>query len=519
MEAVEVIARLSSPEHLGAVKAVIAAAGCALLIAERTARGQALSTRARQWIGAALAIAAVACYFQFHQLEYKSYYHRWEFFHYYLGAKYSQELGYERLYHCAALADAQTGNLRGVRYRRMRDLRSDVLVPARQALLDPGYCTDHFTPSRWQAFRSDVAWFRGVSGGGTWWNEMQSDHGYNPSPVWTLAGHALASLSPPGDGFFKALSAIDVTLTALMFLALGWAFGWRVMVIAAVYWGTQEPSTFYWTGGSLLRQDWLFLSVLAVALLRKGWGLLAGIALAWAGLLRVFPLLLWAGPLVVVGSHLWRRKGLLRSHRRLLAGGLLGFALLGGASLHFAGVDGYRQFLHHLRVHDASPITNHMSLRTVLSATPQGRLQYTAEPQRLDPMARWQQARRVRFADMRWAFLAINALVAGAVAFACWKLRTLWIAVPLGLALIVTAVDPSCYYFSLWILAAVLTRANRTLELPVIGVACASQLVVWQVGAIDDKYASLAALYVAFTLALVWFFLRDPRVSRGTKRA
>ncbi|MBI5533332.1 MAG: hypothetical protein HY898_11485 [Deltaproteobacteria bacterium] len=502
------IETLSSLENIGAVKAAIAALACVLIVLERRSK---LSTRWRQLIAAAVAAAAVCGYFHFYQLEHKAFYHRWEFFHYYLGSKYTQELGYERLYHCAALADAETGNLKSVRHRRMRDLTVDLLVPASQALDNPGWCKDHFSPARWDQFKSDVVWFRAASGSGKWWNDMQGDHGYNPSPVWTLTGHALASIAPPGDGFFKGLAAIDVTLTALVFIALGWAFGWRVLLVAAVYWATQEPASFFWTGGAFLRQDWLLLTVLAVALLRKGWFFWAGVALAWASLLRVFPALLWAGPLVVTAAHLWRKRALAPSHRNMLLGGALACAILVPSSMHVAGKDSFREFAHHIRVHDASPITNHMSLRTVLSSTPEGRMKYTVDPERIEPMHRWQDARRARFASLQWLFYGVNAAVIAAFAFACWKMRTLWLTVPLGLALVVCMVDPTCYYYSVWILAAVLTRANRTLELPVIGAALASQMLSWNTQFADDKYASLAALYVGFTVGLLWFFMRDPR--------
>jgi len=58
-----------------------------------------------------------------------------------------------------------------------------------------------------------VVWFRTSSGSGKWWNDMQGDHGYNPSPVWTLTVMSFRPTGPPGDGLFKGLAAIDVTLT------------------------------------------------------------------------------------------------------------------------------------------------------------------------------------------------------------------------------------------------------------------------------------------------------------------
>jgi hypothetical protein len=503
----QLIGSIASLDHLGAVKAVIAAVALALLVLERR-MVRRITERQRQMVGVVLAIVAISSYFHFFQLDHKNYYHRWELFHYYVGSKYVREIGYERLYACAAIADAETGNERGVRYRRMRDLTVDLLVPAREALAHPQECKNRFSPERWTQFRSDVVWFRQAAASQQWWSDMQGDHGYNPSPVWAIAGRALSSAAPPSDGYFKQLAAIDVTLTALMFMAIGWAFGWRVLLIAAVYWSTQEPLSFFWTGGSFLRQDWLFLGVLSIALMRKGWFFWAGAALAISAMLRMFPVLLWAGPLVVIASHVWRRREFPSRYRRLIMGGAVACCLLLPAGRWVSGPDCYREFIHHLQVHDSSPITNHMSLRTMLSATPEGRLKYALDRSLRDPMQRWQQLRRERLQSLKPVFWAVLSMVFAALGWVCWKLRTPWIAMALSLSLVVTVVDPTCYYYCIWILAAVLTRVRRSLEIPIVGLAAASQFVSMGCNFVDDKYASLAGLYVVCTVAALGVFMR-----------
>lgn len=101
-------------------------------------------------------------------------------------------------------------------------------------------------------------------------------------------------MTPPTLGALRVIALIDVGLIVGALGALGWAFGWRAATLGAVFLGTQAPAGLAWTGGAFLRFDWLFLVVLAVALLRKGRAFGAGFALGWAGLLRVFPLLLTA---------------------------------------------------------------------------------------------------------------------------------------------------------------------------------------------------------------------------------
>ena len=98
---------------------------------------------------------------------------------------------------------------------------------------------------------------------------MQNDHGFNPSPVWILAGHALASAVPPSHHWLGVLALIDALLLAAMFALLGWAFGWRVTALAAVFFGTQAAAEMAWTGGAFLRMDWLLAATAALCLMRK----------------------------------------------------------------------------------------------------------------------------------------------------------------------------------------------------------------------------------------------------------
>ena len=82
-----------------------------------------------------------------------------------------------------------------------------------------------------------------------------------------------------------------------------WAFGWRLCAVAAVYFGTNYLSPYGWTGGAILRYDWLAARVLGIALLRRERPAASGFLLAWATALRIFPGCLIAG--VALGAA-WR---------------------------------------------------------------------------------------------------------------------------------------------------------------------------------------------------------------------
>src|SRR4029434_10353702 len=109
------------------------------------------------------------------------------------------------------------------------------------------------------------------------------------------------------DGFFKLLAGLDVAMHIGIVLLLNWAFGWRVMAIATVFWGCNAPADFYWTGGAFLRMDWMFFLVASLCLARQSMCVLSGAALTWSALLRVFPLILFAGWCFQIGFVILER--------------------------------------------------------------------------------------------------------------------------------------------------------------------------------------------------------------------
>jgi len=492
------------------VSAGIAAITCVALYLE--ARG----VRAKQWrraIAALLMFASVTTYFHFFELGSGKFYHRWEMFHYFLGSKYAEELGFDRLYTCSALAEAESGGRARVTGRRMRDLRNDTIVPAARALADEGACRSHFSPARWSAFKQDAMFFRNTAGADSW-GRMQLDHGYNPAPAWTVVGRALSSLFTANDRALGLLALIDPLLMAGALGLLGWAFGGRVAFLATVFWGTQAASAFSWTGGAFLRQDWLFLVVAALSLLRRRRPLAAGAALAWAASLRVFPLLLFAGPMLVMIASSLRVRGGSAPARSFFLGAAVAFGLSLGVTMLTFGPRYHREFVEHITMHAATPVANHMSLRSLFSIGPDALMRDTRDPGVVDPTARWANARREHLERLRPIYWLILGALLAFFGLGSWRVRTLWIAVALSLLPVMLLTDPSSYYFSMWIAAAPLALARPVLTLPFIGLAAASQLIALQVSAMDVRFAVLTLLYLAFSTGLVCAFTRRDSLAR-----
>ncbi len=520
---------------VGVSKAGIAlgAAGCLFYEQHRAGMRRPISERWKRFVGLTLGLAAIVAYYHGFKFAYPKYYHRHDQYHYYLGAKYFQELGYDDLYKCTAIAQDELGEVSFVddagRVSRVdlskEDRRADrkirntggdnLLTPAAGFLEHPEQCTAHFAPERWTAFKEDIRFFRSVSDR-DFWERMQSDHGYNPPPVWMIAGRFLANMFPAGHkmlGFvwLQWLAMVDNVLLLTMFGALWWAFGWRVCVVAAVFWGCNAPGDDYFVSGAFLRQDWLLFFVLAACFARKRWFALAGASLVYAGLLRIFPGLAVIGWLVVAGAYLVRHKRMAKSHQRMLLGGVLAAAVLIPASIQICGKDSYAHFYEHIKEHDRTPLTNHMGLRVLIShnvgtGPSSGRAMYTKDDKLADPFEVWKRMRNARYDKYRGVAYAIIAL---SLAFFVWvvrRVKSMWIALCLGQIFIILLSQLTSYYYAFMIITAPLTKAKRQLEVPIVGLAAVTQLVWGAFAWFDDKSAAVTLIALVFSYGLVCMF-------------
>src|SRR6185295_11575159 len=164
-------------------------------------------------------------------------------------------------------------------------------------LAHPERCKQHFSEARWESFTKDVKFFRDRQSNRRW-DDLQTDHGYNATPVWNIAGSLLANVAPASDGQLYTLALLDPLYFLAMVAIVWWAFGWRVTAVGLLVFATNFPSRYYWTGGSFLRWDWLFYLVAGVCLLKKDKPVWAGVALGYSTLLRVFPGFVFIGPIL-----------------------------------------------------------------------------------------------------------------------------------------------------------------------------------------------------------------------------
>jgi hypothetical protein len=450
---------------------------------------------------AALAVAALFLWLAPSGLQFGRFVHVWDAYHYYLGAKYFRELGYERIYDCTLVADAESGYGRLVRRGGVRNLRTRLIKPAREVLADPGACKEHFTPERWAEFKHDVGWFRERHPPAEWLS-LRTDHGYNAPPTWGMLGTLLTDTGPASRGQIGALILLDPLLLAAMFAVVACSFGWRVACVAGIFLGTNHFANWSWVGGSILRYDWLCAAVVGICLLRRARPAAAGGFLAYAAAVRIFPIALLAALALRAGV---RRIGAWRfaldpEERRLLAGAL-GAALLlfAGATAVAGGVAAWPAFVANSRAHLGTPLNNYAGLRTVLSYDHATREAVVADhTRRGDPYLAWREARRATFAGRAAVFWILAAAYVALLA-AALRGQPEWIAAVLGVGSIAVLFELTGYYHAILLAFAFLWPAKPWIGVGLLLLAAASRGIA-SLGLPDDEIFFWTSL---LTLTLV----------------
>jgi hypothetical protein len=451
---------------------------------------------------AALMLSSVLAFSNFAAFHGTRVVHYWDAFHYVMGSKYFAENGYERLYLSSLLAERDDGWGGKLATRQALDLRTNKLLDAPGILVDAPLVREAFGHDRWRAFRQDIRLFRSFLSERQW-ALLFFDHGYNATPVWTMFGSALTSLAwkrdlppegmeyslqnlrsrPPEErqaieARFKAdrdrfasqlecLALIDALLYAGMFLLIAWAFGLRASALAMMVWGLGDPWPYYWTGGAFARTPWLFSAVAGVCLVKRGWMVAGGFALASSFLLRIFPAAIWCGIVLRAGWYGLRFRKLDPETIRMAAGAVLAIGILFPASLWATGgIPTYREFLTNSAKHVDTPLVNHMGLATLLSWDSDLTIAKLGVARSRAAAYEWQDGRRSTFDARKPVFVLVSLALFGLLAMAVRRSEA-WEAAVFGTVCLIVLFELTSYYYCFIALLAAycVTRLRHTIML------------------------------------------------------
>lgn len=287
-------------------------------------------------------------------------------FHYYFSAKYSGELGYDRLYHCTLVALDELSPSYHANVKTLRSMGHYRHVNKSWYLERPGICTARFTTARWQQFKDDVLAYHRTHRPN--WRGFLRDKGYNATPAWTIVGKLVAERIPvePWQRF-NWVGVFDLLAVLLAFGLVFAALGWRWAVVGLVFFCGCFALTLTFIRGSLLRLDWLAALIAAVAMLAWRRHALAGALFGYATMVRVFPVLFLFGPLVLGVAQLIRKRAVPRDALALLLGFVLTSGLLFGASVALTGArDGWQAWGEKMVLHNGDISTMRLGLGPLL---------------------------------------------------------------------------------------------------------------------------------------------------------
>jgi hypothetical protein len=491
------------------LKAGLAVAGAVLLLWYWLADDIPALRRWRRWrdgLLIALGLLSCASWWNLGRFHFNPFIHYYEFYHYYLGAKYAPELGYTRLYECTVAAEDEYAHL-GLRLERIlvRDLTTNVLGTSAQALAHPDECKAHFTPERWQAFMRDSDFFRRAS---SWdfWSSGLKDNGYNGTPVWRIAGGLIAnSVDEMNDGSLRRLAYLDPILLFAMMFTIWWAFGWRTLCVMLIFFGTNYAGRYWWTGGAYLRMDWLFAMVASICCMKKDKPFLSGFLIALSTLLRVFPGFVAAALVLKIAIACWRAKKVVvtPAQQRWIAGCAVAFAvLLPISTVYGGGVECWRGFVTNSRKHLETGLTNNMGWRTVVAYRYETRAARDRDYTKTDPFARWKADQNENFRQRKLGYLVglFGFLILLGMAV---DRHPDWVALTLGTGLIIFAAQLTCYYFIAFLAFALLWPYLKWSGWALALLSALSCFIpLTMLGWDDERYVAIGIAYIVFACAV-----------------
>lgn len=308
--------------------------------------------------------------------------------HYYLNAKYFDELGYYDLYPAAIYADLEND---GPYFRKM-GTKYMAQNEAGHGFRDIEHAYERgklvaetkFTPETWAQFEHDVLVLqREIKGfNDKLWRQMIQDHGFNGTLPWTMVAEPLTHVVPVES--VKLLCYIDLVLLLGGVGVVGWAYGSPAALWAWFFLMVSYSVRWPIITGAYLRYDWVAALLVGMSLVKKGHHLWAGVATGYAATIRLFPAMWLYGP-GMKGLY-----GLLEGkvHKKLLVllgGFLLGVAALQGASMAVYGAEPAKVHFENMLDHNSSEQLSSRRIGLALALPYRGELEPKfIEPERKD---------------------------------------------------------------------------------------------------------------------------------------
>jgi hypothetical protein len=282
------------------------------------------------------------------------------------------------------------------------------------------------------------------------------DHGGNATPVWLMFARGIFLNNKASHSSLFTGAMIDYILLALMFIAIGWAFGIPAAFITMTVFGATD---FYMGGtnwaGATLRHDWMAALGIGIAALKKEHFIAGGIFFMIATLIRAFPgvvfvaigisFIIWLLFEIISQKkfppikYIWKNQ----KHIFLTAiGAIACMVTLVLLSMAVYSFDIWVLWLKKVMLLNSESHVNNISLKSLFTFSSNGSLQYiqtrlTGED--------WQHLQKTTFYSRHFLYLISQLLLTAAVMFTTFKQQIYKTAI-MGLSFIFIWMDPANYY-------------------------------------------------------------------------
>ena len=384
------------------------------------------------------------------------YVHNFDMRVYYPVAKYFPELRFNGLYQASVAAyvdDVPGVSLDSLANVELRDLTNHRMTRVSDVKDQINAIQSRFSPPRWEAFKTDMRYFRETMGVKDYLGSMV-DHGGNATPVWLTVAHFIFAGTVASNATLWWAGMLDPILILLALGIIGRTFGIRTMLVSAVVFGANDFYMFgsNW-GGATLRHDWMAYLAIGICSLKAKRPRVGGAFLALSALIRAFPALALASLAIPAGWSLfehWREHRKLPSLREFLdehkdfvqavvgaTACIVAFFLLSSMVFSF---DAWPEWFAKVRLLDSTPHTNHVSLRALVAGSTH--------------------LQRVLMEERSVVFAACAALVVAMIVLLGRK-KSLDQAALLGTLLIPIVFNPANYYIHFIFVLPLLARERR----------------------------------------------------------
>jgi hypothetical protein len=374
-------------------------------------------------------------------------FHAHDCYHYYFGSKYLREWGYSNMYLATVAALEEIGQdepRKAIEFERIRDLRGSARFLYRREFLPlEAEARAHFSPQRWASLKRDLSFLRTKTPDNNWWHGVMLDNGFNPPPSYAVVSSVVANTVPFNETTWKWLGALDFLLLGIGVGVISYCVGPVPGLFTLVVLGNAPITTYNWTGGSFLRQLWVFFLMLGLAALaRRKWAR-AGVALGASTSAVLFPCFFLFGALVPLGFRFYRDRRD-RSFWRAAIGGAATIAVLLLLSVVVFGPHAWSEWRTRIGAHEVTFFDNHIGFKKIVTFAPEvGGQAFNAGDTVYPDWNRALLARAARghFTDQVLQVLLSLCIVAGAL-----RARPAEAALIVGSGLLVLWAMPAGYY-------------------------------------------------------------------------